>query len=101
MVTKTSSGAPVILLVGFDAGTNGGIMTVKRSVGRPAKVDYRIMIKLADALQHSATVSDACRYANISRDTFYRHVNGEPEFAEKMRAAKADQYKLISFLTLN
>ncbi len=58
------------------------------------------MTKLADALQHSATVSDACRYADVSRDTYYRHLSSEPEFAETMRAAKANQNKLISFLTL-
>ena len=75
-------------------------MAVKRTVGRPVRMDYRTMNKLADALQHSATVSDACRYANVSRDTFYRYYRNEPVFAERMDAAKRDQYKLISYLTL-
>ncbi len=73
---------------------------VKRVVGRPVKVDYKVMMKLADALQHSATVSDACRYAGISRDTYYRHLNNEPTFKEKMEIAKANQYRLVSFMTL-
>lgn len=75
-------------------------MVNKSTVGRPPKVNYKIIIKLADALQHSASVSDACRYVGISRDTYYRHFNNEPVFAEKMNTAKANQYRLISFLTL-
>lgn len=75
-------------------------MAIKRAVGRPTKVDYRVMMKIAAALQHSASVSDACRYAQISRDTYYRYINTEPEFAETMRVAKANQYRLMSYLTL-
>lgn len=75
-------------------------MAIKRTKGRPQKVDYKIMIKLADALQHSATVSDACRYGGISRDTYYRYLNREPVFAEIMRTAKADQYRPRFNLTL-
>ncbi len=73
---------------------------IKKNTGRPIKVDYKTMMKIADALQHSATVSDACRYAGISRDTYYRYLNSEPVFKEKMETAKANQYKLISFMTL-
>lgn len=73
---------------------------MKKAVGRPLKMDYKTMSKLADALQHSATVSDACRFANISRDTFYRYYRNEPVFAEKINAAKRDQYKLMNFLTV-
>ena len=76
-------------------------MAIKKAVGRPLKVDFKTVCKLADALQHSATVTDACRYAGVSRDTYYRYLNNEPIFAEKMNAAKADQNKLIfSFLTV-
>jgi len=75
-------------------------MNSKPTPGRPSKVNYRTMNRLADALQHSATISDACRYAGISRDTYYRHCKNEPVFAEKMNTAKADQYKLNNFLTV-
>ena len=76
-------------------------MTIRRSVGRLLKVDYKIIIKLADAIQHNANVTDACRYAGISRDTYYRHLNTEEVFAEKMSTAKSNQDKLImSFLTM-
>ena len=75
-------------------------MSVRNATGRPPKMNYRVMIKLADALQHSATVSDACRYAGISRDTYYRYLKHEQVFAETIEAAKANQYKLrFSLLT--
>lgn len=75
-------------------------MIAKKAIGRPAKVDVKTVIKLADAIQHSFTVSDACRYAGISRDTYYRYFNNNEAFAEKMKSAKANQYKLVSYLTL-
>lgn len=76
-------------------------MAIKKAVGRPSKVDYRIIIKLADAIQHNASVTEACRHARISRDTFYRHLNSEEVFAEKMITAKNNQDKLVmSFLTI-
>lgn len=76
-------------------------MATKKAVGRPHKVDYRIIIKLADAIQHNATITEACRHARISRGTFYRHLNNEEVFAEKMIRAKNNQDKLVmSFLTI-
>ena len=75
-------------------------MTAKR-VGRPLKVNYKIMIKLADAIQHNANITDACKYAGISRDTFYRYLNTEEVFAEMMATARDNQNKLVmSFLTI-
>lgn len=76
-------------------------MAIKKAVGRPSEVDYRTMIKLADSIQHNSSITEACRYAGISRDTFYRHLNNEPVFAEKMIVAKDNQRKLVmSFLTV-
>lgn len=73
---------------------------VKKATGRPTKINYQTIIKLADAIQHNATVTEACRFAGISRDTFYRHLN-QPVFAEKMATAKINQNKVVmSFLTI-
>ena len=73
---------------------------VKKATGRPTKINYQTIIKLADAIQHNATVTEACRFAGISRDTFYRHLN-QPVFAEKMAIAKSNQNKVVmSFLTI-
>ncbi len=54
------------------------------------------LIKLADALQHNYSVSDACKWAKISRDTYYRHMNEDPGFAAKMNYAKECRNK-VSF----
>ncbi len=76
-------------------------MTARKAIGRPLKVDYKTIIRLADAIQHNANITDACRYAGISRDTYYRHLNSEDVFAEKMAIAKDNQNKLVmSFLTI-
>lgn len=74
-------------------------MTTHKAVGRPPKVNYKIIIKLADAIQHNSNITDACRYAGISRDTYYRHLRNKV-FAEKMAIAKDNQNKVVfSFLT--
>lgn len=74
-------------------------MPYKKDVGRPSKVNWTVIVKLADSLQHNSTVTEACRYAGISRDTYYRHLNNEI-FATKMEVAKSNQNKLVfSFLT--
>ncbi len=69
-------------------------MTIKKAAGRPPVVDMKTIIRLSDAIQHCATVSDACRYAKISRTTYYHYQKNEPIFAEAMNTAKANQYKL-------
>ena len=70
-------------------------MRKKNAIGRPSVVNYTVMIKLADAIQHCASISDACRYAGISRDTFYRHYDKGSVFAEKINTAKNDQHMLV------
>jgi hypothetical protein len=58
------------------------------------------ILKLADAIQHNATIAEACRHAKISKTTFYWHLNNEQVFAEKMATAKDNQNKAVfSFLT--
>ncbi len=44
---------------------------IKKSVGRPPELTYKTMLKLADAIQHNSTITEACRYAGISRNTYY------------------------------
>jgi hypothetical protein len=56
-------------------------------VGRPTKINIRTMVKLADALKNNYSVTDACRWAKISRVTYYRHMNNDPAFAAKMTYA--------------
>lgn len=76
-------------------------MTTKNAVGRPLKVDAKVMTKLIAAIQTNSNIKDACRYAGISRQTYYFYLNNESVFAEKMATAKDNQNKLImSFLTV-
>jgi len=58
-------------------------------VGRPPRIDYQLMHKLEDALQHGANISEACHYAGISRDTFYRYLKNETVFSDKMKTAQS------------
>lgn len=75
-------------------------MSHKRDVGRPSKITWTVIIKLADSLQHNATITEACRYAKISRQTYYNHINDDEVFAIKMQAATNNQNKLVmNFLT--
>ena len=75
-------------------------MTVKKAVGRPLKVDTNVVSRLVTAIQTNSNITDACRYAGISRDTYYRYMNNEV-FAEKMAIAKENRSKLVmSFLTV-
>lgn len=74
-------------------------MKMQKANGRPPKVTYKTMIRLADALQHNSTVGEACRWAGISRNTYYSYLNNEV-FAEKIAIAKENQNKVVfSFST--
>lgn len=74
-------------------------MTAKKDVGRPSKLSFKTMHKLADAIQHNSTIGEACRYAGISRNTYYSYMSNSV-FKEKMNAAKENQNKVVfSFST--
>lgn len=75
-------------------------MTYRNTVGRPSKVTWTVIIKLTDSLQHNSTITEACRYAKISRQTYYYHLNNDDVFAVKIEAALNNQNKAVfSFLT--
>lgn len=74
-------------------------MEIKKATGRPPKVTYKTMLRLIDALQHNSTVDEACRWAGISRNTYYSYLSNEV-FAEKIARAKENQNKVVfSFST--
>lgn len=64
-------------------------MTNKQAIGRPQKVNYTVMSKLEDALRSGTSITEACAYANISRDTYYRHYNNGGTFTERINLAKS------------
>ncbi len=74
-------------------------MKIKKAIGRPPKVSYKTIFRLVDAIQHNSTISEACHYAGISRNTYYSYLDNEV-FAEKIAKAKEDQNKVVlSFST--
>lgn len=76
-------------------------MSYRKEMGRPSKVTWDVIVKLADSIQHNATITEACRYTGISRQTYYNHLNNEDGvFAVRMEAAMNNQNKAVfSFLT--
>ncbi len=76
-------------------------MAIKNAVGRPPKMNFKVIYKLADSISHNYTISDGCRYAGISRQTFYRHLNSNEIFAKEVAIAKENQNKAaLNFVTL-
>lgn len=75
-------------------------MEIKKAIGRPPKVTYKTMLRLADAIQHNSSIGEACRWAGISRNVYYSYMSNEV-FREKMEAAKENQNKAVfSFFTI-
>lgn len=77
-------------------------MEIRKAMGRKPKVTYTTMLRLADALQHNSTISEACVWTGISRTTFFYYMRNNEVFREKMLAAKENQNKVaFSFFTLS
>lgn len=75
-------------------------MEIRKAIGRKPKVTYTTMLRLADAIQHNSSISEACRWAGISRTTFFYYMRTSEVFREKMEAAKNNQNKVVfSFFT--
>ena len=75
-------------------------MIIKKSVGRPQKLNYQVIIMLADSIQHNSSITEACRYAKISRSTYYQYLKNDV-VKEKIAMAVNNQAKLVySFDTI-
>ncbi len=75
-------------------------MEIKKATGRPPKVTYKTMLRLADAIQHNSSISEACRWSGISTTTFFYYMRNNEVFREKMKVAKENQNKAVfSFST--
>jgi hypothetical protein len=55
---------------------------IKKSISNRHKVTYLTLINIADDIQRNTSVAETCRKNKISRDTFYRYLNNEPDFTE-------------------
>ena len=59
------------------------------------------MLRLADAIQHNSSISEACRWVGISRTTYFYYMRTNEVFAEKMKAARDNQNKVVfNFFTI-
>ena len=75
-------------------------MKIQKTIRRPPKVTYTTMLRLADAIQHNSTITEACRWSGISTTTFFFYMRNNEVFAEKMLVAKQNQNKVVfSFST--
>lgn len=61
---------------------------VKKEVGRPTKYSEEIVIKLESILKIGGTIEDACSYALISKETYYRWLEESLDFMTRMDSAK-------------
>lgn len=55
---------------------------IAKKISNRHKVTYLTLINIADDIQRNTSVTETCRKNKISRDTFYRYLNSEPEFTE-------------------
>lgn len=55
---------------------------IKKTISSRHKITYLTLISIADDIQRNTSVAETCRKNKISRDTFYRYLNNEPEFTE-------------------
>lgn len=56
--------------------------------GRPTVMTPEVVGKLEEAFAIDASVSEACFYADISRDAFYDYVKKNPEFSDRVEALR-------------
>ena len=57
--------------------------------GRPTKITESVVRKLVEAFKLDVTVEEACRYAGISKDTYYRHLDANEGFSDEMEDARS------------
>jgi len=55
----------------------------KSSAGRPTIMTPSVVTKLEQAFSLDCTVSEACFYAGISRETYYEFLRREPAFVDR------------------
>jgi hypothetical protein len=58
-------------------------------VGRPSKLTDDIVSKLEQCFSIDATVTEACYYCDISRDTFYQWMKENPELSDRLERLRS------------
>lgn len=63
-------------------------MAGSNAVGRPTKLEPEVVTKLTAAFANGFTVEQACQYAEISKQTYYRWLEEHPQFNDDMENAR-------------
>lgn len=72
------------------------ILAIKKGVGRPPKFTMKTIDKLAFYIERNYNVSDSCKFAQISRSTYYKYLKTEPLFTDSIATAQ-DNANKVSF----
>jgi hypothetical protein len=60
----------------------------KHAGGRPSAITPAVVAKLIEAFKLDVTAEEACLYAGISKDTYYRKVKVDQGFSDEMEQAR-------------
>lgn len=62
---------------------------MSKEVGRPTKYSPEVVVKLEAAFNNGYNVTEACQYAGIHKDTYYRWIEDIDGFSDQMEIARA------------
>ena len=57
-------------------------------VGRPTKLTPEVVTKLEEVFALDGTVEEACFYAGIARQTYYRWMEENPDYSDRFEALR-------------
>ena len=63
-------------------------MKKKHAGGRPSALTPEVVNKLKQAFMIDTTTEEACRYAGISKVTFYKYYKDDEKFMNEIDSAK-------------
>ncbi len=64
----------------------------KNPGGRPSTIDDIVIAKLEQAFMIGCTDLEACLYAGIKKDAFYRYIQKNPEFGDRKEVLKQSPF---------
>ena len=76
------------VIINIETNTNiKDFMAINKPVGRHTVLNSRTLLKLTNALRNNYNVTDSCKWAGISRNTFYRHMDNDMAFEARINYA--------------
>ena len=64
--------------------------TTKNVGGRPTVVTPEVISKLEKAFAMGSSVTEACFYADISRQVYYQYINSHPELKDRVKRLQSN-----------